>query len=193
MRTGFNLNCILRREQIEQSKKLLRTIISIRRFSVCAAYGSRTRKTGALQEDAGKLAEPEKPLKPLPHSSKGECGTRRIAPFTRFLNRLYTICPIFASVFSQILLFRHKSQKEGRKFGHFPYFCSMGCILFAKKEEFCKRPGSEGDLFRGGQTQKTQFPSEIRGFALDRRTDKLYNRIRQIRERDSRNKEKERI
>ena len=160
---------------------------------LCRLRKPNTRKTGALQEDAGKLAEPEKPLKPLPHSSKGECGTRRIAPFTRFLNRLYTICPIFASVFSQILLFRHKSQKEGRKFGHFPYFCSMGCILFAKIEEFCKRPGSDGNLFRGGQTQKTQFPSEIRGFALDRRTDKLYNRIRQIRERDSRNKEKERI
>ena len=158
MRTGFNLNCILRCEQIEQSKKLLRTFISIRRFSVCAAYGSRTRKTGALQEDAGKLAEPEKPLKPLPHSSKGECGTRRIAPFTRFLNRLYTICPIFASVFSQILLFRHKSQKEGCKFGHFPYFCSMGCILFAKNEEFCKRPDSEGDLFSGRSDAKNAVP-----------------------------------
>ena len=59
-----------------ESKALTDQIVP-NRFSVCAAYGSRTRKTGALREDAGKLAKPEKPLKPPLHSSKGECGSRR--------------------------------------------------------------------------------------------------------------------
>ena len=163
------------------------------RFPVCAAYESRTRKTGALQEDAGKLAEPEKPLKPLPHSSKGESegvgSLRSYASLTDYTRNARFLQAFFRNFF--FFVTSHKKRGASLVISH--TFVPLSAYYAQNETIFANIHIARAAFSRGGAAQKAPYFAGICSSALDRPTDKLYNRSRQKRKRAFRNEEKERI